>query len=213
MFEILVTTITIVFVIISFLMVLLILLQSGKGGMGAALGGGASQSVFGGGGSADVLAKGTQYLAASFMICAIFLAYAGAHSGSSRLQNLSEDIEDRDGLFGADEEINYEAIGNMELPAADAAEVKLETPPPAIESEPATDPVEAAPGEGEDADAQIPEEAEVPTDATPDAAAQGTVEADDAKAADNKAGDVPPKADTKSADAQPTGTKTPDPVL
>jgi len=186
MFEILVTTITIVFVGISFLMVLLILLQSGKGGMGAALGGGASQSVFGGGGSADVLSKGTQYLAASFMVCAIFLAYAGAHSGSSRLEGLSEEIKQRDGLFGADEEINFEAIGNLPLPESGEAvkdEAPVESPPAdVVPTEP--DPVEGsvedpgldAVGTPTDAAAPTeaaaqPEEAAAPAEPKEDAAA------------------------------------------
>ncbi len=210
MFEILVTTITIVFVIISFLMVLLILLQSGKGGMGAALGGGASQSVFGGGGSADVLAKGTQYLAASFMICAIFLAYAGAHSGSSRLQDMSTEIEQRDGLFGADEEINFEAIGNMPLPETNTAVEKTEAPPsqaPADDAveEPA-DPVEAVPaplGDGDgDANPDDAAAAEAPADAnTP---AEPEVEATpEAKPADAANAEKTPPADAK-ADAPAT---------
>ena len=91
MFDILVTLITVFYVIICILMILIILLQAGRGGMGTALGGGASQSVFGGGGSSDVLAKVTQYCAMSFMVFAMFLAYAGSHSGSSRLQEKSDE--------------------------------------------------------------------------------------------------------------------------
>ncbi|MGB1275151.1 MAG: preprotein translocase subunit SecG [Nannocystaceae bacterium] len=203
MFEILVTTITIVFVGISFLMVLLILLQSGKGGMGAALGGGASQSVFGGGGSADVLSKGTQYLAASFMICAIFLAYAGSHSGSSRLEGLSEDIEQKSGLFDSNEEINFEAIGNLPLPES-GEQVKEQEAPPVVESQLPADviPSEPDPVEGSG------EAAGLDAIGTPtDAAAGDAAPAGDAPA---PAGDAPaaaPVADAQpAADAKPTPT-------
>ena len=81
MFDIIVTIVTVFYVLVCLFMILVILLQAGRGGMGTALGGGASQSVFGGGGSSDVLAKVTQFCAASFMVFAMFLAYAGSHSG------------------------------------------------------------------------------------------------------------------------------------
>ena len=90
MFDILVTIVTVIYTVVCLFMILVILLQAGRGGMGTALGGGASQSVFGGGGSSDVLAKVTQYCAISFMVFAMFLAYAGSHSGSSRLQEKSD---------------------------------------------------------------------------------------------------------------------------
>ena len=124
MFEILVTIVTVIFAIVSLLMILIILLQSGKGGMGTALGGGASQSVFGGGGSADVLAKATQVFAASFMICSIFLAYASANNESSRLKEKSQELEGQSDLLGEDQPIDYERLGNWQpLPPADAAVV------------------------------------------------------------------------------------------
>lgn len=100
----------IVYVFITVVMILVVLLQAGRGGgLGTALGGGASQGVFGGGGGADFLAKLTQGLAAGFMICAVYLAYASAHTGSSRLQAESDDTEIE--LFDADESIDYERIG------------------------------------------------------------------------------------------------------
>lgn len=113
------TFITIIYVIVALVMVLSILLQSGKGGgLGSALGGGASQSVFGGGGGADFMGKLTQGFAATFMICAMYLAYASAHAGSDFLEG--ED-EGGDSVFETNEEINYERIGinPLELPTAD----------------------------------------------------------------------------------------------
>ncbi len=136
MFEILVTVVTVFYVIIALMMILIILLQAGKGGMGSALGGGASQSVFGGGGSADILAKITQMCAASFMIFAMFLAYAGAHSGSSTLKAKSEQNTEEERLAGASDEVNYEMIGRapLRLPAPGArpaanASTNLDNPP------------------------------------------------------------------------------------
>jgi preprotein translocase subunit SecG len=100
----------IVYVFITVVMILVVLLQAGRGGgLGTALGGGASQGVFGGGGGADFLAKLTQGLAAGFMICAVYLAYASAHTGSSRLQAESDETQIE--LFDEDEAIDYERVG------------------------------------------------------------------------------------------------------
>lgn len=100
----------IVYVFITVVMILVVLLQAGRGGgLGTALGGGASQGVFGGGGGADFLAKLTQGLAAGFMICAVYLAYASAHTGSSRLQAESDETQIE--LFDEDESVDYERIG------------------------------------------------------------------------------------------------------
>ena len=72
--EIFETIVTYIYVPIAVVMVLIILLQSGKGGMGTALGGGASQSVFGGGGASQFMEKLTQGFAGAFMLCVLFLA-------------------------------------------------------------------------------------------------------------------------------------------
>ncbi|PRP97094.1 Protein-export membrane protein SecG [Enhygromyxa salina] len=116
------TFITIIYVIVALIMVLSILLQAGKGGgLGSALGGGASQGVFGGGGGADFMSKLTQGFAATFMICAMYLAYASAHVGSEFLE--SED-QGSEGMLEADEEINYERLGPRPQPLPTAEEGK-----------------------------------------------------------------------------------------
>ena len=75
------TFVTIIYTIAAGAMVLSIFLQAAKGGgLGSALGGKASASVFGGGG-ASFVSKLTMGFAATFMICAMYLAYAGAHMG------------------------------------------------------------------------------------------------------------------------------------
>ena len=115
------TFITIIYVFVAIFMVLAILLQAGKGGgLGSALGGGASQSVFGGGGGADFMAKLTQGFAATFMITAMYLAYDSAHAGSDLLQNASKDLDEN--LVDLDQEVNYERIGPNPLPLK-AAEI------------------------------------------------------------------------------------------
>lgn len=104
------TFVEIVYVLITVVMILVVLLQAGRGGgLGTALGGGASQGVFGGGGGADFLAKLTQGLAAGFMVCAVYLAYASAHTGSSRLQAESDETQVE--LFDEDEAVDYERVG------------------------------------------------------------------------------------------------------
>lgn len=128
MFDILVTFITVIYVIICILMILIILLQAGRGGMGTALGGGASQSVFGGGGSSDVLAKITQGCAAGFMIFAMFLAYASAHSGSTNLKAKSDKNAAVELAANAEDEVNYERIGASSLPLPERRDPTAATP-------------------------------------------------------------------------------------
>ena len=85
------TFVTVIYIIVCILMILGILLQAGKGGgLGGALGGAGAQTVFGGGGGGDFMSRLTQTLATLFMICAMYLAYASAHAGSSFLQDKSQ---------------------------------------------------------------------------------------------------------------------------
>lgn len=187
MFDIIVTIISVLYVLVCLFMVLVILLQAGRGGMGTALGGGASQSVFGGGGSSDVLAKVTQFCAASFMVFAMFLAYAGAHSGSSRLQEKSEEVAPAEADAAGD--VNWEAIGPNPVNLAQY------TPPPATEPE-ALESEPAVGGDADDAPAAPGDEAE-PTPAadagTP--AADPAAPTEPAPAADAAAPTEPTPAD------------------
>ncbi|MCA9698199.1 MAG: preprotein translocase subunit SecG [Myxococcales bacterium] len=155
------TFITIIFVIVALIMVLTILLQSGKGGgLGSALGGGASQSVFGGAGGADFMSKMTQGFAATFMITAMYLAYASAHAGSDFLA--SED-EGSEGLFDSDQEINPEGLGpnpltlptteegkRMQASASASVPAQSQIPEGAVETE---EPAPEAPAEEPDVEA------------------------------------------------------------
>ena len=67
---------TVIHLVSAVAIVVLVLLQQGKGAdMGAAFGGGASQSVFGSRGSATFLSRVTAGLAALFFVTGLSLAY------------------------------------------------------------------------------------------------------------------------------------------
>jgi preprotein translocase subunit SecG len=75
---------TVLHVLVSVLMIMIILLQRGKGAeMGAAFGGGYSQTLFGSSGPVGFLNKLTTVVAVFFMLTSLFLALlAGAPSRS-----------------------------------------------------------------------------------------------------------------------------------
>ena len=93
------------------------------------------------------MAKLTQGLAAGFMICAVYLAYASAHSGSDRLKEASDDTQEE--LVEEDEAVDYERIaepGGVALPLPEAG-TKAKAPEPAApEGPPAAVPVAGRPG-------------------------------------------------------------------
>ena len=195
------TFITIIYVIVALMMVLAILLQAGKGGgLGSALGGGASQSVFGGGGGGDFMAKLTQGFAATFMICAMYLAYASAHAGSDFLEG--EDTG-ASGLLGADEAIDFERLGPnpQPLPTPEegkAMQAKATALVPAVSELPPTDvaPTDVAP---------TPEPAPEPAPEAPTDAPTEAVEGSDAPADPAAAEPTPdsPAADEKNSGDSP----------
>lgn len=139
----------IVYVLITVVLILVVLLQAGRGGgLGTALGGGASQSVFGGSGGADFLAKLTQGLAIGFMICAVYLAYASSHTGSDRLKSESAKLDDTQ--EEDDDEVDYERIGPSPKPLPDPGELPARS---AVPAEP-----DAAPADGGPEFDAVPEE-------------------------------------------------------
>ena len=75
---------TVIHLVAAVSIVILVLLQRGKGAdMGAAFGGGASQSVFGSQGSATFLSRITAGLAAVFFISGLSLAYMYTQKGGA----------------------------------------------------------------------------------------------------------------------------------
>ena len=72
----------VVHLIIAVTIVVLVLLQQGKGSeMGAAFGGGSSQSLFGARGSANFLSRITSALVTAFFITSLVLAYLYTRQG------------------------------------------------------------------------------------------------------------------------------------
>lgn len=206
----------IVYVLVTVLLILVVLLQAGRGGgLGTALGGGASQGVFGGGGGADFLAKLTQGLAAGFMICAVYLAYASAHTGSSRL---TEGDETEQELFDPDEPVNYELVGEGQpMPLPEPGGAPVVTPPPAEDAGQAPPPASmSVPSEaGEGTEEQVPAEGQDAEGASTPAAegtapAEGTTPADDAAAPSEPDAAEPepePATDVEAPTAEPEPTK------
>ena len=73
---------SIVHLLIASGLILIVLLQSGKGAdIGAAFGGGSSQTVFGGRGAATFLSKATTVLAILFMVMSIGLTLLASQRG------------------------------------------------------------------------------------------------------------------------------------
>jgi len=75
---------SIVHVLIASGLILIVLLQSGKGAdIGAAFGGGSSQTVFGGRGAATFLSKATTVMAVLFMVMSIALTLLASQRGGT----------------------------------------------------------------------------------------------------------------------------------
>ncbi|MFH1135182.1 MAG: preprotein translocase subunit SecG [Pseudomonadota bacterium] len=90
------TAIIIVHVIVCLALILIVLLQTGKGaGMGAAFGGGSSQTVFGGRGPATFLSKITAAAAIIFMVTSLALTFAANKriGGDSIMDNLKTPVQ------------------------------------------------------------------------------------------------------------------------
>lgn len=73
-------------VIVCLALIMIVLLQTGKGAdMGAAFGGGSSQTLFGSTGASTFLSKATTFAAVIFMVTCFLLAYLSAHRESSSI--------------------------------------------------------------------------------------------------------------------------------
>jgi preprotein translocase subunit SecG len=78
--------IVIIHIVVCIALILIVLLQTGKGAdMGAAFGGGASQTLFGTTGASTFLSKATTAAAVIFMLTSLTLAYMADNSGNARL--------------------------------------------------------------------------------------------------------------------------------
>ncbi len=84
--------IAIIHILVCLLLILIVLLQTGKGAdIGAAFGGGSSQTLFGSAGPGGFLTKITTGVAVIFMITSIGLAYIYSHrAGVSAVRETSQ---------------------------------------------------------------------------------------------------------------------------
>ncbi len=91
------TFLIIIHVTVSIALIMIILLQTGKGAdMGAAFGGGASQTLFGSSGSSTFLGKLTTVAAVIFMLTSLVLAYMSGHrTSNSIMMNQKPPIEQK----------------------------------------------------------------------------------------------------------------------
>jgi len=82
-------------VIVCIALIMIVLLQTGKGAdMGAAFGGGSSQTLFGSTGASTFLSKATTVAAVVFMLTSLSLAYMSTHkTGDSIMTDKKAPIE------------------------------------------------------------------------------------------------------------------------
>lgn len=95
--------IIVIHVIVCIALILIVLLQTGKGAdMGAAFGGGSSQTLFGSTGASTFLSKATTVAAIVFMLTSLILAYiSGDKSGKSIVMDAQAPIEESVPATGA----------------------------------------------------------------------------------------------------------------
>ena len=80
------TVLIIIHVSVCVALIMIVLLQTGKGAdMGAAFGGGSSQTLFGSSGASTFLTKATTCAAVIFMLTSLTLAYRGSHRASESI--------------------------------------------------------------------------------------------------------------------------------
>ena len=74
----------IIHILVCIALIMIVLLQTGKGSdMGAAFGGGSSQTLFGSTGASTFLSKATTGAAIVFMVTSLGLAYMSSHGGGT----------------------------------------------------------------------------------------------------------------------------------
>jgi preprotein translocase subunit SecG len=123
------TFIILVHVIVCIALILIVLLQTGKGSdMGAAFGGGASQTLFGSTGASSFLTKLTTGAAIVFMLTSLSLAYFSSRRPTTSVMS---DVAP----------ITQEAQQAQQAPAETPVQPETETTEPAA-PEPAPEPAE-----------------------------------------------------------------------
>jgi preprotein translocase subunit SecG len=131
----------IVHVIVCIALILIVLLQTGKGAdMGAAFGGGGSQTLFGSTGASSFLGKATTGAAVVFMVTSLSLAYVSTNRvGGSVMERVETPAAPAETAPAPAETAAPDA------PALDASTPEAATPEAATE---APAPAEAVPADG-----------------------------------------------------------------
>jgi preprotein translocase subunit SecG len=114
----------IIHVIVCVALIMIVLLQTGKGAdIGAAFGGGSSNTLFGTSGASTFLSKATTVAAVVFMLTSLSLAYLASHRTGSSIVTETPAVETPAPQAGA-----APAAVPQPAPAPGAAETKPETP-------------------------------------------------------------------------------------
>jgi preprotein translocase subunit SecG len=80
------TALIIIHISVCIALIMIVLLQTGKGAdMGAAFGGGSSQTLFGSSGASTFLTKATTFAAVVFMLTSLTLAYRASHRAADSI--------------------------------------------------------------------------------------------------------------------------------
>jgi preprotein translocase subunit SecG len=111
----------IIHVIVCIALIMIVLLQTGKGAdMGAAFGGGSSQTLFGSTGASTFLSKATTAAAIIFMVTSLGLAYLSSHRTGG--QSVVTDSPAPAQTQAAPAQTGQPAAGNTEAQPAKSAE-------------------------------------------------------------------------------------------
>ncbi len=116
-------------VIVCIALIMIVLLQTGKGAdMGAAFGGGSSQTLFGSTGASTFLGKATTVAAVIFMLTSLTLAYmSGGQTSKSLMDDAPAPIEQP----AANAETGGDKTASTAAPAAESAPETESTAPEA----------------------------------------------------------------------------------
>ena len=81
----------VIHIVVCVALIMIVLLQTGKGAdMGAAFGGGGSQTLFGSTGASTFLSKATTVAAIVFMLTSLALAYLSSHRTSDSIMETTQ---------------------------------------------------------------------------------------------------------------------------
>jgi preprotein translocase subunit SecG len=155
------TLLYVLYVMVCVFLILVVLLQAGRGGMGAAFGGGNSQTVFGGSGAGNFLTRLTVISAALFMMLSAVLTYVSS-SGESSLERASERLRLREEARSATDKKKDKdgaAKPNADAKATAPTSSSTETAP----ADPAAEPTKAEEALDQD-NAEAPAAPQAPTE-------------------------------------------------